>query len=152
MDPQWVIAIGTSVAAVAAGVGVAIAWRQLSKLNKSIRTASLANIRQLEAEMNARKARVNEIACDIRRAGLEETPNVELIEILDDEMGGLIENWLNASDRLAYCILHKYWIERDWRAEYRPYMQDLVDSYPDKFGPNTRYTNILDLHSKWVRE
>jgi hypothetical protein len=100
---------------------------------------------QLEAEMNARKQEVDEAACELRCEDAKTKPNVKLVSALQDTMKGYLENWLNSADRLAYCILHDYLPERDWRSEYRDLFMCLVRNHEDQFGPKSIYTNIIDL-------
>jgi hypothetical protein len=76
---------------------------------------------------------------------------MKVIDALERELDGYVENWLNAADRLAFCILKGYLEERDWASEYRPYFANLVRKHRDQFGPDTIYTNIKDLHDRWAR-
>lgn len=147
-----VSAISAAVAAGAAVAAVVVASKQLEKLNNTLRMNGLMAVLQLEADMTARKMRVDDLAAEIRKEDSKISPNAALITILGDQMNGYLENWLNASDRLAYCILKRYLPERDWRAEYRPYFAELVCDHAPKFGPGSLYTNIIDLNNKWQRE
>jgi len=151
MDPQWVIAGATCVATLAGVVTAVVGLYQLNDVRKSVRSSSLANVLQLESEMDARKVKVDETASTIRK--IEATGGDDkLIEIYGDELDSYIENWLNAVDRLAYCVLKGYWAERDWRAEYRPYIASIITTHESRFGAGTPYTNIFDLHQRWKRD
>lgn len=152
MTADWLNAWATVVAALAAIAGVAIAYWQLSNLNKTLRMNALTIVLQLESEMNARKQRLEEYAAQLRIEACGEKPNDKLIEILSDELNGYLENWLNSSDRLAFCILKGYLEERDWKTDYRQYFADMVRSHEDSFGPSSIYTNVIDLNNKWKRE
>lgn len=144
-------AIATAVAAVAAVVGVWVAWSQLGNLNSTLRMNALAIVLQLESEMNSRKAKGDELAAEIRKVTIEPHPNQRLVEILGDHLKGCLESWLNAVDRLAFCILREYVPEKDWKTEYRNYIADMIRVHKEYFGPDTIYTNIIDLHHKWQR-
>lgn len=148
----WVSAIGTVGCALVAIWGVIVASRQLGSLNTSLSMNLLSNVLQLEAEMNARKEKADAVAAEIRKESIAKNPNERLLVILGDELQGYLENWLNASDRLAFCILRGLFAERDWRAEYRHYFESLVRDHEKMFGPGTIYTNIVDLNDKWQRE
>jgi hypothetical protein len=67
-------------------------------------------------------------------------------------MNAALENWFNAVDRLCFCIKHNYLPEKDWRAEYRDCIANIVKEHEDKFGPSSIYTNIIDINNKWKRE
>jgi hypothetical protein len=150
--PNWISAISTAAAALTAIIAVILAYKQLGNLNKTLAMNVLSAVLQLESEMNARKERVDAVSAAIRKEGIKSKPNKALIEILGDELDGYLENWLNASDRLAYCIINGYLPERDWRVEYRQYFDKLVVDHESRFGAGTLYTNIVDLNHKWKRE
>lgn len=141
----------------AAGVIVAIvalylAKGQLVNLNQTLKMNGLMAVLQMEADMNSRKQRLDELTGEIARENAAEKPNKKLIEAIGTEMNAALENWLNAADRLAYCILNGYLHERDWRAEYRGYFADIVSKHVHLFQADSIYTNILDLNDKWKRE
>lgn len=136
----------------ATAVGVVVAYQQLSNLNTTLRLNSLGIVLQLESEMNSRKERVDELAAAVRIEVLKQVPNEDLVDVLSDQLDGSFENWLNACDRLAYCILRGYFAERDWKSEYRSYFLSLVQDHPEYFGRETIYTNIVDIHHKWMRD
>ncbi|MEZ6056240.1 MAG: hypothetical protein R3C01_06005 [Planctomycetaceae bacterium] len=149
---DWLTAVATAIGAIATVAGVIIAFIQLRNLNSTLSMSVLSAVLQLEAEMNARKEKVDSVASAIRREGIAKSPNERLVEILKDELDGYLENWLNAADRLAYCIKKGYLPERDWRVEYREYFLGLVRDHEQYFGASTIYTNILDLNNRWRRE
>jgi len=152
MTAEWTTAYATVAAALAAIAATAIAYWQLSNLNKTLRMNALTVVLQLESEMNSRKQRVEEYAAQLRIEAEGEKPNDRVVAILSDELNGYLENWFNSSDRLAFCILKGYLAERDWKAEYRQYFADMVRSHEDSFGPGSIYTNVIDLNHKWKRE
>lgn len=112
----------------------------------------LSTVLQLESEMNTRKEKLDAAHSAVRREGVARSPNQKVIAILNDEIQGYQENWLNAADRLAYCILRGYLSERDWKNEYRDFFRGLAKEYESSFGPATKYTDIVDLNHKWMRE
>lgn len=131
---------------------VAVAYWQLRNLDNTLKTNGLMAVLQLEAEMNSRNLLVNEASNRIRSERANENPNREYILAQGDLLESYVENWLNAADRLAYCIREGYLAERDWKREYRPYFQNLVKTHESKFGPGTLYRNILHLNNKWHDE
>jgi len=148
----WVEAVATVIGAIAAIAAVFVAYRQLSNLNTTLRMSVLAAVLQLESEMNARKRAVDEAACQVSTECAKSKRNEKAIQALTGKMEGLLESWLNAVDRFAYCIRHGYLAERDWKSEYREMFFGLVRDHPEKFGPQSVYTNIIDLTAKWKRE
>ena len=71
-------------------------------------------------------------------------PCKETVEILLDKKAALLENWFNAVDRLAFCIAKGYVPERDWKAEYRDYMAELIRKNPTYFQAGTA-TSICSI-------
>jgi hypothetical protein len=149
---SWVSAISTGLAAIAAIIAVLVAFWQLRNLNRTLRVNGLMAVLQLESEINSRKERSDDAVAELERECAREPVDVELVRIVRDQVVGCTENWLNAVDRLAFCILKGYIPERDWKAEYRDYITDLVWRFEPNFRADTWYRNILELHGKWARE
>lgn len=129
-----------------------VAWIQLSKLRNELKMNSLMAILEMESQMNSRKEKVDDVGFRMRNLEIEGKLSDSLKDILSDEYHTAVENWINSVDRLAYCILKKYLEDRDWRSEYRDYVQNLVKEFESRFGAGSRYTNIIDLNNKWKRE
>lgn len=138
-------------AAIVGATAVLVAWRQLGNVSKSLRMNSLMAVLQIESEINSRKEKLNELAARIRQEGNKSKPDEGLILILNDQLDAVVQNYLNAVDRLAFCILNGFVPDKDWRTEYRNAIASDVKSYESKFGPSTPYRNILDLNAKWQR-
>lgn len=145
-------ALWTFVAAMAACAAVWVAYKQLDNLNTTLRMNGLMTVLQIEAEMNARKLRVDELVFEIRKEEIKSNSKKDLIEILGDQLKGCLENWFNSADRFAFCILKGYLPEADWKVEYRHYFATLVQNHEEHFRANTIYHNIVDLNAKWHRE
>ena len=149
MDPNAVTAWATCATALSAFLAVGVAGWQLRNLNSTLRMNRLSTVLQLEAEINARKRNVDEVVADVRVAELSGEDVIVLV--LRDKLDGYVENWLNAVDRLAYCILRNYFTDKDWRTEYRQYLAALVTEHEERFGAATIYKNMVDLHNRWQR-
>lgn len=151
MSPEWLSALASVVATLTAICATGIAWFQLHKVNKTLRMNGLAVVLQLESEMNARKQRVDDVAAKLHTDADSGDVAQEVLDIQKSLLDGCMENWLNASDRLAYCILHSYLPERDWKSEYRDYFVGLVKDHEEQFGPASQFINIKDLANMWRR-
>lgn len=152
MSADMVGAVGGVLAALAAGAGVAVAWYQLNNLNKALRMSGLMAVLQLESELNARKEKVDELSAKIRELGLAGEKKHELLVIVTDQYKGILENYFNAADRLAFCILKEYVPQKDWKAEYREYFNNIIKGHEGRFGPASPYKNVIDLNNRWQRE
>ncbi len=139
-------------AAIVGATAVFVAWRQLGNVSKSIRMSGLMAVLQIESEINGRKEKLNDLAARIRQECNKSKSDEKLIEILNDQLGANIQNYLNAVDRLAFCILHGFVPDKDWRTEYRNAIASDIKTYESRFGASTPYRNILDLNDKWQRE
>lgn len=106
----WVGSIAGCVVAVTAVVALLLAWRQLTNLGSTLRIGRLNTILDIETQMNSRKERVDEQVEKIQRSGglTDEQKKVE-----QDALDVRLENWFNAVDRLAFCILKDFVPEKD---------------------------------------
>lgn len=146
---DWLDAWGSIIGGLAALIAVGLAARQLKGLIKQLKQSNFSALLTLEIEMNARKERVDEAAREVRRLGVKPGTDPEEIVIAYEFLEGCMENWLNLADRMAFCILKKYLRERDFRSEYRKYFENFMICYPEYFGPDTTYNNIIVLCERW---
>ncbi|MBN1756599.1 hypothetical protein JW877_10375 [bacterium] len=135
-----------------AGGALIVAWWQLKGVRDELKMNSLMALLDIEAEMNSRKERVDSINSKIRIYENEGKLTEKLKDILNDTLNCDLENWFNSVDRLAYCIRKDYLKDRDYRSEYRDYIQKIVEKNEQFFGPGSKYTNIIDINEKWKRE
>jgi hypothetical protein len=147
----WIGLVASFITAAAAVVGVIVAWIQLKNLNSTLRMDGLLGVLQLEAEINERRGRMCETAIQIHEENRKPKKEQEkqTFESLETILRERTEAYLNAVDRLAFCILKGYFPEKEWRAEYRDFIATDVADHQEYFGPSTRYTNILKLHARW---
>ena len=110
----WLTAIAAVVTATVAVIALEVAWRQLTNLGNTLRLNSLSAVLQIEADMNGRKERVDEVTERILRLGEITDTNRKEAEVLQDTLNSRLENWFNAVDRLAFCVLREYVPEKDW--------------------------------------
>ena len=169
MEPlitDWIIAISSLVTGSVGLMGIFIALyqifqiklqleygnKELKNTTSQLKNTTLTNVLSLEAEMNDRKEKVDTINNEIEKLNLNGELTEERKEIYLKFLNVAIENWLNSIDRLCFCIKNDYLIEKDWKAEYRDYVIDVVKTFEEKFGASSKYKNILDINNKWLRE
>lgn len=121
-----------------------VAYFQLSNL---VKNNSLKIIFDLETEICKHKMKLDEIAAKIRILILNNEN--QKAEIYEDELSGAEENYLNALDRLCYCINNGYLKEKDWKIEYNEQLIETIRNYQIQFGETTYYRNILNLYKSW---
>lgn len=142
-------AIAASVMAIAAVVGVAFGLIQLSNIRTELRNGSLDSILEIESQMNERKSKVDEITNKIMVEG--STWTVDLKSAYSLWLNQAKENWYNAIDRFAFCVIRNYVEENEWKVEYRNYIHDVIIADPTKFQTGSPYRNMIDLDNKWQR-
>ena len=169
MEPlitDWMIAFASTITGVVGIIGVIIALYQISQIKKQLengnqelknttsqlKNTTLTNILALEAELNDRKEKVDEINNDIEKLNLSNELTEETRNVYSKFHNVAIENWLNSIDRLCFCIKNNYLSEKDWKIEYRDYIINVVRTFEDKFGAASKYKNIVDVNEKWLRE
>lgn len=145
---DWLDAWGSIIGGLATLVAVGLAARQLRGLVRQIKQSNLISLMTLEIELANRKHALDEAAKEVRLSSLLRE-DFEKCTIAYDFMQGCLENYLNVADRLAFCILNRYVREKDFKTEYRHYFRDFVTAYPEYFGPESRYDNIIKICRRW---
>jgi hypothetical protein len=139
--------IATSVSALAT-LGLAfIGYIQLQKIAKS---GVLDTVLKLESELSARKQKLSAIAAQIDFESSKSNPNQNKINAFIPYMDTALENYLNALDRLAFCILNQYIPDREWKTEYKTVIIFAVTRNKSKFSIDTSYNNIAKLYKRWA--
>ena len=155
MEPlitDWIQSITAIVTGGLGLIGAVFAIIQIYQIRHQLSSATLTNVLTLEAEMNSRKAKLDDINYEIEKSKSEGKFDKNAKEVFKRYQNSAIENWLNSVDRLCFCIKSNYLKEKDWKMEYRDYIIDIVRTYEDKFGESSLYTNIKDINQKWLRE
>ena len=164
MEPlitDWISAYSAALSAFISLCILFVAWFQikqvkvqLKSLAESQRNSTLMTVLELESELNKRKEYFDQCSFEARQYAIDksESPDINSIELLKDKIKVSRENYLNALDRLSYCILHKYLLDRDWKTEYRDVIFDVVDNYSDCFGVSSRFWSIKKIYEKWKNE
>src|SRR5438093_888738 len=110
-----ITAFATVAASFFAVVGVIVAWVQLNGIKKGLGFSSLMAVLEIETQMNERKVRLDDCSAEVKR-GQADGLLAEKLKISARNFDSALENYLNAVDRLCYCILKGYLEDRDWRA------------------------------------
>jgi len=50
------------------------------------------------------------------------------------------ENWINSVDRLCFCIKNGYLMEKEWKSEYKDFINNVVETFKNK----TEFINLGD--------
>lgn len=144
-------AVAALVAALAASIGLGIAWWQLRGIKDGLKVSSLMAVLEIETQMNERKVHFDECSANVR-LGKTEGASKDSMIIRADLFNTAKENYFNALDRLCYCILHGYLQDKDWRAEYRNTIHNVIHNFPDDFNEASPFRNIKELNRKWQAE
>ncbi|MDD4111198.1 MAG: hypothetical protein PHS54_06645 [Clostridia bacterium] len=145
---------------IAGGIGAlataAIAWFQLSNLNKSLTANNLMTIFEIEFELNRRKERLSEIRKSneelLHKFKTQKPTDDEkaFIKLLDGHRKEAYENYLNVFDRLCYFVIKRKLDEEDFRLEYRDMLfQTIEDDKEGTFNTGTKFRNMEKLYNTW---
>ena len=144
--------IGTFVIAL---IGSIIAYSQLKKINKQLAISvsnqkldSLKVVLEIETQLNSRKLELDKSTKLIMEADLKKVSDDEM-NILRDYFNSINESYLNAFDRLCFCIEKEYINDKDWRVEYRQALLDVIKSNEEFFKEGSPYHNMKNLNKKW---
>lgn len=130
---------------------------QLKSLADNQKNSTIMTVLELESELNKRKENFDKANFELREYSIDidnstRILNSDALELINDKIKVAKENYLNSLDRLAYCIIHKYLSDRDWKTEYRDIFFDAVDTYTECFGISSRFRNTKRLYEKWKSE
>ncbi|AWK05588.1 hypothetical protein HYN56_15630 [Flavobacterium crocinum] len=161
---DWISAISAMFSAFISGGVLWVAWYQIKQVKLQLKNlaegqknSTLMTVLELESEMNRRKENLDRCNFDLRQYGIdinssEKQLSEDTLELFQDKIKVARENYLNALDRLSYCIIHNYLSDRDWKTEYRDILFDAVDNYSECFGVSSRFWNTKKLYEKWKNE
>ncbi|MCL2844811.1 MAG: hypothetical protein FWE23_05100 [Chitinivibrionia bacterium] len=162
---EWIMAIASIIASIGGILAALVAVCQIPQLKKQLENGNselrnanlqlkntvLTNILSLETEMNIRKEKVDEVGFEYEKLKNAGKLTDNLKNVYKSRINAALENWFNSIDRLCFCIKNEYLIEKDWKAEYRDYIIDVVKGHEGKFGVASKYKNIVDINEKWLR-
>ena len=152
MNTQDLSAYATVAIAVLTLIWVVVAWVQLAGIKRGMNLSSLMAVLEIETQMNERKMHFDQCSADVRLADVENAPS-EVKKIRAALFNSAKENYLNAMDRLCFCILKEYLRDKDWRAEYRNVLKQTVEKFATTdFTEASPFRNIKKLNSKWQDE
>lgn len=149
MKAEWVNALAALAAVVVALYGVLVAGKQLGGLRETLRADSLMAVLAIESELAGRSETCSEVSMLIARLDAQKSFDAAEMQALKSRLESAVESWLNALERLCFCINKSYVPEKDWRAEYREYVVKAIRSHPDFFKAGSRHTNTLALNERW---
>ncbi len=162
--PDWINAICSIFSLLLSGGVLLFAYSQIKQMNNQLknmndtfRNSTLMTVLELENELIRRKVTWDEASFqlmeyNINLTKLNEMPNGDYVELLQDKLNTSFENYLNSLDRFCYCVLHNYISDRDWKTEYRDVVFDIVKNNPENFNVNSRFRNTIKIYQKWKDE
>jgi len=115
-------------------------------LNPIVGQMQLDMMLRLEERIEGHKRSVDEALT--RKVLAAQNGQDDMIEFIESEIDGYIENWLNVLDRLASMIIRGMVPEMDWKADYQRYLSGLQKSFPDAYSSES-HGNISTLIDKW---
>lgn len=127
-----------------------VAKEQLGKIIENQKIDALKIVLEIEAEMNLRKCRFDEASLNILKASKnKDGTDKQGLEDLEAYFNTTKENYFNIVDRFCYCIEKKYIDDLSWRVEYRNYIKQIVEAYPEDFNSATSYRHIKRINDEW---
>ena len=147
-----IMAISSLLSTVVAICALKIAKGQLNKIIENQKVEALKIVLEIEAEMNHRKTEFDEASRKILEVYKSQDSNREKkrkIDILGTHFNTTKENYFNIVDRFCYCVEKKYLDDLSWRAEYRNYIKQIVDAYPEDFNSASSYRHIKNINDEW---
>ncbi|HFQ5129981.1 hypothetical protein [Photobacterium sanguinicancri] len=143
-----------TVSAIIALVMLGIALSQLGQLTaqvtqavKSNSISQLSALLALEQQIADRRLVLSEAAIAVSEA---ENAGEEEFTALKLRLNEAKQMYLNALDRLCFCVNKELLDAEDMRLEYRDIIKAAVKDFPDDFTMATTYRNIKKVYESWA--
>ena len=149
---DWMQAWSTVITTTLAIFGIPFMLYQIRQIKVQLKISTLTNILSLEADITLRKEKLDDINHKIEKLNINGELDDNKKIVYEKYQNAAIENWLNSVDKLCFCIKHNYLKEKDRKIEYRDYIIAIVKDFEGKFGESSKYTSIIDMNKKWLRE
>jgi len=136
-------------------VGLTI-WqlRQLVRQAKAAATANeinkLTNLLALEDTIAERRLRLSEAGIAVDEYSKSADVDSNHFTALRLRWNEAIQMYLNALDRLCYCLNTGLLDENRLRSEYRGIVKSAITDFPDQFTLGTEFRNIAKIHESWA--
>jgi len=133
---------------------VIIAGIKLGSISSSSKTSARANqnaniMAVLSLEKSLADARYNIVKATHRVSELDDSSDSKALEFAELLFNEAKEQYLNVADRLSACIIRGQVDEDVYRRDYRSWVNDIMSSYPEELGANTRHPNIVKVYQAW---
>lgn len=151
MSADWVSAWSAVVTAATAVLGVGFGLLQFAKVNRTLKLNSLSILLSAENGLSQCKRLVTQATKELLLEREADSPSETRLSTLQGSFEDYREDWYNAADRLAYCILNGYIDNDRMHAEYRNYFRDIIRNDAASFAEGTEWRNVVDLNNKWQR-
>ncbi|CAK2647219.1 DUF4760 domain-containing protein [Vibrio crassostreae] len=143
-----------TVSAIIALIMLGIALSQLGQLTdqvtqavKSNSISQLSALLALEQQIADRRLVLSEAAIAVSEA---ENTGEEEFTALELRLNEAKQMYLNALDRLCFCVNKELLDAEDMRLEYRDIIKAAVTDFPDDFTMATTYRNIKKVYESWA--
>ncbi|MGY1511025.1 hypothetical protein ACW7GX_11500 [Aeromonas hydrophila] len=127
-------------------------WRvkgQIAEAVNSNKINTLNSLLALEDQIAQRRQELSSSAIALH--AFKDTANNEQFDIAKLRFNEAVQMYLNGLDRLCSCIIEGYLDEKKMMRDYRDVINNAVKDHSEKFGADSKYTNIIDINHKWKR-
>ncbi len=143
------------VSAVIALLMLATAVWQLRKLALQVEAAVKSNsisqlnaLLSMEQQIAERRKELSKTGIDL--AELKKSNDQEKIDSAKLRFNEAKQMYLNALDRLCFCIIKSLLSDEDMRLEYRDTIKSAMRDFSEDFTPGSPYRNISKIYEKWA--
>lgn len=145
-----------SISALIAFIMLGVAISQLSKLTTQIEQAVKSNsisqlsaLLALEQQIAERRRHLSEAGIEVAEGASKNESEFKALQLRFDEAKQM---YLNALDRLCFCVRKDLLNSEDMRLEYRDIINRAVNDFKDDFAINTPYRNIKNIYESWAEK
>ncbi|MGR2821686.1 hypothetical protein ABMX69_10995 [Vibrio vulnificus] len=146
----WIYGISASIALLMLGVAIFQLTRLTSQVEQAVKSnaiSELSALLALEQQIAERRRHLSEVGIEISEAENKPAQEFTAIALRFDEAKQM---YLNALDRLCFCVNKDLLNSEDMRLEYRDIINRAVSDFEDDFGLSTPYRNIKKVYESWA--
>ena len=119
------------------------------------RISRLESLLTMESNIVERRLELGEAGIKLAELGAKEKagtgadlkPEFAIAQLRYNEAAEL---YLNALDRLCFCLLKGHLDQEELRADYRNAINTTVKDFREKLGPGTPHRNLIKVYESWA--
>lgn len=149
----WIYSISAVVALLMLGVAIFQLTRLTSQVNQAVKSNAISQLNALlalEGQIVERRKNLGEVGIELAELSGNDDVSESKVTALKLRFDEAKQMYLNALDRLCFCVKKELLNSDDMRLEYRDIINRAVSDFKEDFGLDTPYRNIKKIYEIWA--